>query len=110
MLSVRLLSAACLSLSPLVISLPAWADAVQPPGSTATVDAGAAIVTELDETEVQLAADGTYSRRIHKRFRILNERGQKLYSDAQFGYRPDDETVTIDEAFTLGADGQRHPL
>lgn len=109
MLPARWISIACLALTPLVVPLPAW-PAAAVVVDQAAVDAMAAIVTELDETEVRLGADGSYTRRIRKRFQILNDRGKKLFSDAQFGYRPDDETITIDHAYTVDGAGVRHHL
>lgn len=76
----------------------------------APAETTAAIRTQLDDTEVTLQADGTYTRRLIKRYRILNERGKRLYSEAEFGYSPDTETVTIDRAFTVDPDGEQHPL
>src|SRR4051812_46134983 len=64
-------------------------------------EGAAAIDTLLDDTEVRLSLDGTYTRRLTKRYKVLNERGKKLYAEAEFGYRPDSETVTIDRAFTI---------
>jgi transglutaminase-like putative cysteine protease len=76
----------------------------------APADTTASIQTQLDDTEVTLQADGSSIRRITKRYLILNERGKRLYSEAEFGYRPDTETVTIDRAFTVDPEGQNHPL
>jgi transglutaminase-like putative cysteine protease len=73
-------------------------------------ETSAAIRTLLDDTEVTLQADGTLVRKVTKRYTILNERGKRLYSEAEFGYRPDSETVTIDRAFTIDPDGGKHPL
>ncbi|MBC7543954.1 MAG: DUF3857 domain-containing protein [Candidatus Sericytochromatia bacterium] len=75
-----------------------------------TDDGAAAIDTQLDETEVRLGADGSFTRRLTKRYKVLNERGKKLYAEAEFGYRPDSETVTIDRAFTVDPDGQTHQV
>jgi hypothetical protein len=83
-----------------------WAIAAE----EAPADTAAAIQTQLDDTEVTLQADGSYTRRLIKRYRILNDRGKRLYSEAEFGYRPDTETVTIDRAFTVDPEGQSHPV
>lgn len=58
-----------------------------------------------DRTDVTVQPDGSATRRVAVRYKILNADGQQNYSEVRFAWRPDFQTIAIDHARAYTPDG-----
>ncbi len=70
----------------------------------------AAIEHLLEDIQVTVHPDGTYTETKREIIRILNKRGQDGWSEAQEGYDKDHQTLHLDWARTIEPDGHVLPV